>query len=238
MSDTLNAAADAELAGIDFGEDAGTGQQRIVLPSGFYPVDISVNELTPSKRAGTPGLALEVTVNEGPFKNVTLNKFDSTIWLTPGKPTSQKADGSKPNKRTMLPMLAHICRAVTGKKANYNAMGRFGYVEANGDGIAVAEGAKEWFFALTEDERISVMSEVFHTAQFEGKSAVASITWTSEPQLTAEGAPRLDEQGQPMYRDKNQIKNFFSVNDEAHGLAQVRKREFPKQEEQFTAMNS
>lgn len=232
MSETY--ATDAELAANDFGEDAGSGQARIVLPSGYYPVTLNVDGVEASKRAGTPGLALTVSVNEGPFKGESLNKFDSTIWLTPGKPAS--VSGRKPNARTMFGMLAHMCRAVTGKAADYDKMGAFGYVRANGDGTAVAENAKEWFFGLTPEERCKVMSQVFRVEEWDGKDCVASVQWIQEERQTAEGQTMLDDQGNVVTRDKNQIKNFYSVNDEANGLAQVRKREFEKQQMQHDEM--
>ena len=230
MSETLTGKAmtDAELAGNDFGEEAGSGQTRIVLPSGFYPVTVNVESLEPSKKAGTPGLALLVTVNEGPFKGESLNKYDSTVWLTPGRPASDT--GRKPTARTMFGMLAHMCRAVTGNGPDYTGMAALGYVRSNGDAISVAEGVKEWFFALSPEERVGAVKQIFRTDAWEGQNAVASVTWITEERLTAEGTPFLNEQGEQVFRDKNQIKNFYATDDEANGLAQVRKREFPKQE--------
>ena len=198
---------------------------RLVLPCGengsYYPTTINVLGLEPSAKAGTPGLRLLLPVTHGPFKGEVVPEMDSTIWLTPGKPTAKRPGA-------MMGMLNHMTHQVTGQRPDVSAFQAHGFVFPQGCNIGL-EFANQ-FAGLDSDTKVAFMRTYCRVEAWNGKAAVLYLTAEEEERQDASGEPMKDEAGNVITVWKNQIRNIFSVNHERYGLAYYEQVEAAKQE--------
>ncbi len=230
MSDQIVTAGpsyDHETIDAAFGEDSSTGQGRVVLPASLYPVTLAIGSLEGSKNTGTPGLSLECTINEGAFKDTVVHARDTTIWLTPGKPTG--AAGTR-----YLGKLRHMVKQVTGKNPNSAALTEYGF-QFNGSSDDMALQMKEQFLALDE-QRCEFARMYFRTDEWDRKKVMVTLTCEEEEAKDDNGNPKCDEHDQPIIYHRNSIGNIYATTDVKHGATIWRKMFAAKHKELAESM--
>lgn len=193
------------------------------LPTSYYPSKLSVLSLAPSKSAGTPGLVLLVPVIDGPYKGEEMPQMDSTLWLTPGRPTA-KRPGSQAG------LLNHMTHQVTGKRPDTSAFAVHGFVFTSRE--HAPREFTEQFAGLDSGAKCEFMRQYCRTAEWEGKTVIVCVEKQDPEQMQdALGEPRIDEAGEPMMIVRNRIANIYSVNHDRYGMAYCKNVAFAKQQQ-------
>lgn len=193
------------------------------LPTSYYPTKIAVLGLKPSAQAGTPGFELLLPVTDGPYRGEEVPQFDSTLWLTPGKP-----DSKRPGSQAGL--LNHMTHQVTGKRPDTSAWQQFGFMFTSAE--HVNREFAEQFAGLDPDAKCAFMAQYCRTAEWDGKPVIMCVE-RQEPEAmrNALGEERLNDLGEPIMIVRNRVTNFYVLGHDRYGLAYCKNVAFPKQEQ-------
>lgn len=198
----------------------------VVLPApSDYPVALAVGGVEASKKAGTPGVDLTVTVVDGAFKGATMRNFDSIVYLTPGR------------KGNNIGWVNHVTHQITGERPDYAAFERYGCPPPGADKAANATALAAWFAGLSPDKRVAFVKEYARTAKWDGATCMVSLDIEQEARVDDAGNPVLDPAtGNQIIDQRNRIVNFWSNEDSKHGYAAWAKTLKAQQQEVFEAM--
>lgn len=208
---------------VALGENEGIGFVEPV-PESYYPVKISVDKYESSNNKGTPGLALILTILEGPNKGRELTGNDMTLWLTPGGPEA-KTEGR------FLGKLNHMVNQVTGKRPSTEAIGAMGLSLTNPtDVTAVYKDIWMGFNTLDTGQKLEFMKQYANVDDWQDKKAIAFIS-CKQVQRQRDGKDVFDEKGQAVLDWRNSIENFFGYDHAKHGYGVWKSTHLPLQEQ-------
>lgn len=233
-----------EMVHAAFGETAKLG--RTLVPGSFYPVQVTLTDMSPAKRTGTPGAGLSMLITEGPFAS---GEVEDTFYMTPGNP-----DGK--GKGIYIGKVNHMIHVLSGQRPDYSVLGEFDVKVNTDDPRAARHAFAKWFATLEPEQKTLFMTKYGRTRDWGKAIVIAEIDVENEQMETAEGdklwvlpegvvteegsslttnedEAARDEKGQPIpaIRSRNRIETFYPIDDPKHGLAVVKKLHFPQQEE-------
>jgi hypothetical protein len=222
----------------EFGED--DRGKRITLPDNYQPVRVGVISLEPSKNKRTPELRLLVQVVDGPFAGYEVSRRDSSLWMTLANPMDQRADQNVLPGRigSKLGLWNHMTKALTGMHCDSNALATFG-IQLSGDpgrrGLEIAAQ----FHSLDENAKCQFIGQLCRIEAWNGREAICYIQLSTEDATDAQGVVQMDAAtGQPRKRNRNQIGNFYGLDDVRYGRAVWERAYAPQLVEQANAMRA
>jgi hypothetical protein len=225
-----------------FGDNA--RGRRQLFPDNYQPVRVNVLGLRPSVKAGAPELQLIVCVTRGPFQGYELDRFSSNLYMTLpdlGKPQANPGRTLGLIK-TNLGLWNHMTRALTGQPCDGAVLQQFGF-QLGQDPQGWAQEIAAQFHRLDANAKCHLVAGYCRLQAWDGKEAVAYID------LRAEAVKRrgmdgtlqaaVDPQtGQPEKRLRNNIVNFFALDDPQHGLAVWERSYLPQLNAQYAQLQA
>lgn len=196
------------------------GERTIdVLPTGYYPVRLTVEESGVTQlreeydeatgvtnvKGGVPWINLHGVVTAGPYEGAEVQR---RVYFSPGQ------DGKN------MGYMHAMAKAVTRQKPQYALLGKFGFEFSDDAGAdEVAEEFRRGWSNMTPDERVDFMMPYMRVQDWDGVECIAKINcklnkWKDRTS------------GEQREAWQSEFGGFFATNDRDKGMKWVQETQF------------